>query len=107
MTALLDNCQDTATRTMEPHPDGGPKLRRIRTIRECIELIKEADPNTAFSRRYLREVCMTLPGTIRRGRFYWVDYDQLLQYLNDPRREERDRLRHYEESRSCIRRVEV
>lgn len=80
-----------------------PKLRRIRTIKECYEYIRTADPNTAFSQRYIGDVCRSLPGTIRRGRLYWVDLDELLEFLNDPSREER--VLDYEESHSKIRPV--
>ena len=80
-------------------------LPRIRTLPEAFKMLKAEDPGTAVSMRQLRQIAPSLPGSIRKGRWWMINYDNLLDYLADPDREERDRLREYEEARSKIRPV--
>ena len=80
-------------------------LKRIRTIAEAYKMIKEEDPDTAISKSYVRSIIPYLPGTIKRGNRWLIDYDELVEYLNDPERDEIDRNREYEQARNGIRPV--
>ncbi len=80
-------------------------LPRIRTLTEAYNMILEADPETAVTRAYIRRIAPSLPGTIRRGRGWLINYDNLLAYLNNPNRAELDRLLEYERAGGSIRPV--
>lgn len=55
----------------------------IRTVRQCISIIKKCDPNTAISEWYIRQLCKG--GKIAAyssGNKLLVNLDSLLAYLN-------------------------
>lgn len=80
-------------------------LPRIRTINEAYQMLKEQDPQSAITKHYIRCLVPRLPGSIKRGRGWLLNFDNLLEYLNSPDREERDRLREYEQAGGKIRPV--
>lgn len=80
-------------------------LPRIRTINEAFEMLKAEDPNSAITKHYLKQLVPHLPGSIRRGRGWLLNYDNLLEHLSNPNREELDRLRLYEKAGGTIRPV--
>lgn len=80
-------------------------LPRIRTINEAFEMLKKEDPSTAITKNYIRRLVPYLPGSIKRGRGWLLNYDSLLQYLSNPNRLELDRLREYQQSGGKIRPV--
>lgn len=59
------------------------KLVRLRTIKQCLEAIREIDPNTAITEWYIRQLC-------KNGKIFYddsgnkslVSLDSLLEYLN-------------------------
>lgn len=82
-------------------------LARIRTIKEAYAEIKASDPKTAISQNYIRALAPTLPSTIKAGRRFLVNMDELESHLNHPSRAEMDRVREYETARNKIRPVGV
>ena len=58
-------------------------LPRYRTIKECVQVIKEIDGNTAITEYYIRRLCRS--GKIKyslSGNKSLVNLDNLLDYLN-------------------------
>lgn len=56
---------------------------RIRTVRDAIALLKQADGQTAVTYHFIRKLCDN--GTvksIRAGKKILINYDELLSYLN-------------------------
>lgn len=80
-------------------------IARIRTIKEAHAEIKAADPKTAISLAYVRKIAPTLPSTIKVGKRWLINMDDLEAYLNNPNRLELDRVREYEAARNKIRPV--
>lgn len=60
------------------------ELKKRVTIKQAIAMIMESDPNTAISRRHIREVVPMLPGTIYRGNRWLPLWDEIVEYFNDP-----------------------
>jgi len=62
---------------------------RMRTIKECINLIKSDDPQSCFTERTLRTKIISgeFP-SVRIGTKYLVNYDLLLSILNNPNQPE-------------------
>lgn len=61
------------------------KVPKMRTIKECINEIKELDPHTAVTEYNLRK--LTITGVIPRvkaGKKYLIDLDTVLEYLQNP-----------------------
>ncbi len=61
------------------------KVPRMRTIKECINEIKELDPHTAVTEYNLRQ--LTITGVIPRvkaGKKYLIDLDTVIEYLQNP-----------------------
>lgn len=61
------------------------KVPKMRTIKECINEIKELDPHTAVTEYHLRQ--LTITGVIPRvkaGKKYLVNLDTVLEYLQNP-----------------------
>ncbi len=58
---------------------------RMRTIKECMEELKQIDPNTAIREYFVRDLVNSnaIP-TVRAGRKILINFDGLLQYLNNP-----------------------
>lgn len=58
------------------------KKARIRTIRDAIALIKQADSNTAVTYHFIRKLCDGGQITsIRAGKKILINYDELLAFL--------------------------
>ncbi len=56
---------------------------RIRTIREAIALLKQADNQTAVTYHFIRKLCDSgCIKSIRTGKKILINYDELLAYLN-------------------------
>ena len=56
---------------------------RIRTIREVIALLKQADSQTAVTYHFIRKLCDSgCIKSIRAGKKILINYDELLTYLN-------------------------
>ncbi len=56
---------------------------RIRTIREAIVLLKQADSQTAVTYHFIRKLCDSgCIKSIRAGKKILINYDELLAYLN-------------------------
>ena len=56
---------------------------RIRTIREAIALLKQADSQTAVTYHFIRKLCDSgCIKSIRVGKKILINYDELLAYLN-------------------------
>lgn len=56
---------------------------RIRTIREVIALLKQADSQTAVTYHFIRRLCDSgCIKSIRAGKKILINYDELLAYLN-------------------------
>lgn len=56
---------------------------RIRTIREAIALLKQADSQTAVTYHFIRKLCDSgCIKSIRAGKKTLINYDELLAYLN-------------------------
>ena len=56
---------------------------RIRTIREVIALLKQADSQTAVTYHFIRKLCDSgCIKSIRPGKKILINYDELLAYLN-------------------------
>ncbi len=56
---------------------------RIRTIREVIALLKQADSQTAVTYHFIRKLCDSgCIKSIRAGKKILINYDELLAYLN-------------------------
>ena len=56
---------------------------RIRTIREPIALLKQADSQTAVTYHFIRKLCDSgCIKSIRAGKKILINYDELLAYLN-------------------------
>lgn len=60
-------------------------LSRKRTLDEAYNELKQLDPNTAFSKYYIRRLAISgaVP-TIMCGRKRLIDLDALIEYLNEP-----------------------
>ena len=57
------------------------KVPKMRTIKECINEIKELDPHTAVTEYHLRQ--LTIP-RVKAGKKYLVNLDTVLEYLQNP-----------------------
>ena len=56
---------------------------RIRTIRDSIALLKQADSQTAVTYHFIRKLCDSgCIRSIRAGKKILINYDELLAYLN-------------------------
>lgn len=71
-------------------------LPRMRTIKEVIEELKQADPNTAIREYYVRDLVTNnkIPH-IRAGRKILINFDVFLEYLQDPGKFEPAELPHH------------
>ena len=59
------------------------RTARIRTIREAIALLKQADSQTAVTYHFIRKLCDSgCIKSIRAGKKILINYDELLAYLN-------------------------
>lgn len=59
------------------------KKKRMRTIRESLELLKKVDPDTAVTYHFLRQLCETNSITVvKAGKKFLLNYDELLLLLN-------------------------
>lgn len=58
------------------------KVKRMRTIKECVKMLKEEDPNSAITYNAIKILCLNNQVSfIKIGTRYLVDYDSLLDYL--------------------------
>lgn len=56
---------------------------RIRTIRDAIGLLRQADSQTAVTYHFIRKLCDSGHiKSIRAGKKILINYDELLAYLN-------------------------
>ena len=56
---------------------------RIRTIRDAIALLKQANSQTAVTYHFIRKLCDSgCIKSIRAGKKILINYDELLDYLN-------------------------
>ena len=56
---------------------------RIRTIRDAIALLKQADSQPAVTYHFIRKLCDSgCIKSIRAGKKILINYDELLDYLN-------------------------
>lgn len=58
-------------------------VARLRTIKQCLEAIKEIDPDTAITEWYIRQLCKS--GKIvyyESGNKRLVNLDSLIEFLN-------------------------
>ena len=56
---------------------------RIRTIRDAIALLKQADSQTAVTYHFIRKLCDSgCIKSIRAGKKILINYDEFLDYLN-------------------------
>ena len=64
------------------------KLPRMRTLDECAVMLRELDPDTAVSKHYVRRLALTgeIP-TVMCGRKRLINFDKLIEYLNEPHTE--------------------
>lgn len=59
------------------------KKKRMRTIRDSLELLKKVDPDTAVTYHFLRKLCDTNVITVvKTGKKFLLNYDELLAFLN-------------------------
>ena len=79
-------------------------LPRMRTVKEAMDTIKEADPHTALSEHAIRRLIKTghIP-VVTSGRRFLINLDILLGYLENP--EENQLVPN--ESIGTIRRIEI
>lgn len=59
-------------------------ISRYRTVKQCYEEIKKADPNSVISEYFIRQLCKS--GKIackQSGNKIFVNLDSLIDYLND------------------------
>lgn len=62
--------------------DENVKVKRMRTIKECVKMLKEEDPNSAITYNTIRTLCLNNQVSfIKIGTRYLVNYDSLLDYL--------------------------
>ena len=62
--------------------DENVKVKRMRTIKECVKMLKEEDPNSAITYNTIRTLCLNNQVSfIKIGTRYLVNYDSLLEYL--------------------------
>lgn len=61
-------------------------LPRMRTVKEAMDTIKEADPHTALSEHAIRRLIKTghIP-VVTSGRRFLINLDTLLNYLENPK----------------------
>lgn len=60
-------------------------IPRMRTIKECMEELRQIDPNTAIREYFIRDlVNSNVIPTVHAGRKILINFDGLLQYLNNP-----------------------
>lgn len=58
-------------------------MTKFRTIKECHQLIKTEDPNTAISEYFIRDMCQKKQVPyLKAGCKYLVNYDELIRILN-------------------------
>ena len=58
-------------------------LRRMRTIRQALTLIKQEDPDTGLNYNIINNLCKNnLVHAVMMGRKYLVDLDDLINYFN-------------------------
>ena len=64
------------------------RLPRMRTLDECAVMLRELDPDTAVSKHYVRRLAITgeIP-TVMCGRKRLINFDKLIEYLNEPHNE--------------------
>jgi excisionase family DNA binding protein len=89
------------------HKKKGVKfVLRIRMMKEAYEEIKKADPRTAITMNYIRRLVISgaVP-SIRAGSRYLINMEELEHYLANPKRQELDRIRQYEQAGGKIRRI--
>lgn len=54
----------------------------MRTIKECVKMLKEEDPNSAITYNAIKTLCLNNQVSfIKIGTRYLVNYDSLLDYL--------------------------
>ena len=59
------------------------KSIRIRTINECLKLIKEEDSETSITYFFLKKLCDSGEiNVIKSGNRSYINYDQLINYLS-------------------------
>ena len=72
--------------TMTDYNNVSPlKVPKMRTIKECINEIKELDPHTAVTEYHLRQLTSTgvIP-RVKAGKKYLINLDTVLEYLQNP-----------------------
>jgi len=75
-------------------------------IKEAYEEIKKADPGTAITMNYVRKLVVSgAVWSIRVGRRYLINMDDLEDYLANPQRQELDRIRQFQQVGGKIRRI--
>ncbi|MDE6240871.1 MAG: hypothetical protein K2M08_00440 [Anaeroplasmataceae bacterium] len=58
------------------------KVKRMRTIKECVKMLKADDPKSAITYNTIRTLCLNNQVSfIKIGTRYLVNYDSLLDYL--------------------------
>ena len=58
------------------------KVKRMRTIKECVKMLKAEDPNSAITYHTIKTLCLTNQvNYIKIGTRYLVNYDSLLDNL--------------------------
>jgi len=76
-------------------------------IKEAYEEIKKADPGTAITMNYVRKLVVSgAVWSIRVGRRYLINMDDLEDYLANPQRQELDRIRQFQQVGGKIRRID-
>lgn len=57
---------------------------RLRTVNQCVKKLKELDPDTAVTTCFIRKLVKTAKvRCIPNGSRVYVDFDDLLKYLNE------------------------
>lgn len=82
-------------------------LPRMRTVKEAMDTIKEADPHTALSEHAIRRLIKSghIP-VVTSGRRFLINLDTLLAYLENPE-EENSHAKENAPQAGTIRRIEV
>lgn len=57
-------------------------IKRMRTIYDALDMIKEEDPNSAITYTFIRDlISRSLIGYTKIGNRFLINYDSLLDYL--------------------------
>lgn len=64
------------------------KLPRMRTLDECYTELKKLDRNTSVSKYFIRQLALQgIISCIMAGRKRLINFDKLLEYLDNPQAE--------------------